>query len=403
MQIVKIGDFLKESREEGSRGDLARKITVKLYGKGVYAKHENRPGSINTQYFRRRKGQFIYSKLDFLNGAFGLIPNELDGYETTIDLPCFDFYGQLISPDWFLYYVSRKEFYDTQAYLANGGRKARRISPKDFFSLKIEIPPLPEQKQIAVILTSVDEVIEKTEAQIEKLQDLKTAMMNELLTKGIGHTEYKDSELGRIPKDWEVQPLERICDLQVGYAFKSAWFTEAGIKLLRGENVGYGEAKWDASRYLDYHKANEFSPYLLSEGDVVIGMDRTFTKSGSKITRISSNDLPCLLVQRVGRFRSENLDSDFLWQLLRSESYLNQLAANEKGMDIPHLSKQEILEPIVPLIPKKEQIKISSILKSIDEQSKLLRIRRTHTQSLKKSLMQDLLTGKVRVLSQKTL
>jgi len=174
MQIVKIGDFLKESREEGSRGDLARKITVKLYGKGVYAKHENRPGSINTQYFRRRKGQFIYSKLDFLNGAFGLIPNELDGYETTIDLPCFDFYGQLISPDWFLYYVSRKEFYDTQAYLANGGRKARRISPKDFFSLKIEIPPLPEQKQIAVILTSVDEVIEKTEAQIEKLQDLKT-------------------------------------------------------------------------------------------------------------------------------------------------------------------------------------------------------------------------------------
>ncbi len=66
------------------------------------------------------------------------------------------------------------------------------------------LPPLPEQKKIASILTSVDEVIENTQKQIDKLQDLKKATMNELLTKGIGHTEFKDSELGRIPKSWEV-------------------------------------------------------------------------------------------------------------------------------------------------------------------------------------------------------
>jgi type I restriction enzyme S subunit len=58
-------------------------------------------------------------------------------------------------------------------------------------------PPLPEQKKIASILTSVDEVIENTQKQIDKLQDLKKATMNELLTKGIGHTEFKDSELGQ--------------------------------------------------------------------------------------------------------------------------------------------------------------------------------------------------------------
>ena len=68
-------------------------------------------------------------------------------------------------------------------------------------------PPLPEQKKIASILTSVDEVIENTQKQIDKLQDLKKATMNELLTKGIGHTEFKDSELGRIPKSWEVSTL----------------------------------------------------------------------------------------------------------------------------------------------------------------------------------------------------
>ena len=70
-----------------------------------------------------------------------------------------------------------------------------------------EIPPLPEQRKIASILTSVDEVIEKTKLQINKLQDLKKGTMNELLTKGIGHTEFKDSELGKIPKSWNAKKL----------------------------------------------------------------------------------------------------------------------------------------------------------------------------------------------------
>ena len=68
---------------------------------------------------------------------------------------------------------------------------------------------MAEQQKIASILTSVDEVIEKTEAQISKLQDLKKGMMQELLTKGIGHTEFKDSPVGRIPKGWEVVKLGR--------------------------------------------------------------------------------------------------------------------------------------------------------------------------------------------------
>ena len=72
---------------------------------------------------------------------------------------------------------------------------------------KLPIPPLPEQKKFASSLTSVDEVIENTQKQIDKLQELKKATMNELLTKGIGHTEFKDSELGRIPKSWECNNL----------------------------------------------------------------------------------------------------------------------------------------------------------------------------------------------------
>ncbi|MCK5532441.1 MAG: restriction endonuclease subunit S, partial [Halopseudomonas aestusnigri] len=89
-EVHELSEYLTESRVEGSAGDVARKITVKLWGNGVFAKNESIKGSENTRYYKRSAGQFIYSKLDFLNQAFGVIPEELDGYESTVDLPCFD-------------------------------------------------------------------------------------------------------------------------------------------------------------------------------------------------------------------------------------------------------------------------------------------------------------------------
>lgn len=104
------------------------------------------------------------------------------------------------------------------------------------------IPPLPEQQKIATILSSVDEVIEKTRAQIDKLKDLKTGMMQELLTKGIGpdgvpHTEFKDSPVGRIPSNWKVQTLAELADFWSGYAFKSHELSEEGMKVVRISNL----------------------------------------------------------------------------------------------------------------------------------------------------------------------
>ena len=91
----------------------------------------------------------------------------------------------------------------------------KHLSVNDIREVEKAFPPLPEQKKIASILTSVDEVIETTQKQIDKLQDLKKATMNELLTKGIGHTEFKDSELGRIPKSWNEITFENALNLKI--------------------------------------------------------------------------------------------------------------------------------------------------------------------------------------------
>ncbi|HFR3267076.1 TPA: restriction endonuclease subunit S, partial [Streptococcus suis] len=122
----KLGEFMKESKILGSKGDIARKLTVRLWGRGVVSKKEIYSGSSATQYYIRKSGQFIYGKLDFLNQAFGIIPPELDGYESTLDSPAFDLLKG-INGQFLLEFVSRKEFYYYQGNIANGSRKAKRI------------------------------------------------------------------------------------------------------------------------------------------------------------------------------------------------------------------------------------------------------------------------------------
>lgn len=176
-----ISKFIKESRVAGSSGDTAKKLTVKLYGNGVVAKEEKRIGSESTKYYRRSAGQFIYSKLDFLNGAFGIIPNHLDGYESTLDLPAFDFLDG-VCIQWFLYFVTRKEFYTANLGLANGGRKARRVNPSDLLKVRIPTPSPEEQQKIAAVLSAADQEIAALQKKLDALKQEKKALMQQLLT-----------------------------------------------------------------------------------------------------------------------------------------------------------------------------------------------------------------------------
>ncbi|WP_421711409.1 restriction endonuclease subunit S [Alcanivorax sp.] len=109
--------------------------------------------------------------------------------------------------DSFIYYWLQTTEVKRQMINLSAGSTVLHLSTKDVPFIRLLAPPLPEQQKIAAILSSVDDVIEKTRAQIDKLKDLKTGMMQELLTKGIGHTAFKDSPVGRIPEGWEVCTL----------------------------------------------------------------------------------------------------------------------------------------------------------------------------------------------------
>ena len=172
----KVGEFLTESRESGHKGDIAHKMTVKLWGKGVYEKKET--GSANTQYFTRHAGQFIYSKLDFLNCAFGVVPEELENLETTADVPAFDCDG--VNPYFMFYTAIQPRFYEKNGMIADGSRKAKRIHADTFLDMPFFVPSLKEQNKIVNLLSELDNLITLHQRKCEKIKELKKFMLQNM-------------------------------------------------------------------------------------------------------------------------------------------------------------------------------------------------------------------------------
>lgn len=172
----KVGEFLTESRESGHKGDVAHKMTVKLWGKGVYEKND--AGSVNTQYFTRHAGQFIYSKLDFLNCAFGVVPEELESLETTADVPAFDCDG--VNPHFMFYTAIQPSFYEKNGMIADGSRKAKRIHVDTFLDMPFIVPSLEEQNKIVNLLSGLDDLLTLHQQKCEELKKIKKFMLQKM-------------------------------------------------------------------------------------------------------------------------------------------------------------------------------------------------------------------------------
>ena len=174
----KVGDFLTLSKIPGHTGVDAKKLTVKLWGKGVVEKTDIFSGSENTQYYVRHAGQFMYGKLDFLHAAFGIVPANLDNYESTLDSPAFDLNG--IDGQFLLERVTQEDFYLRNGMIANGSRKAKRIHEDTFLNMDFMVPSLNEQKQIGDFFRRLNNLITLHQRKLEKLNMLKKSLLKSM-------------------------------------------------------------------------------------------------------------------------------------------------------------------------------------------------------------------------------
>ena len=201
----KVGDFLTESRVRGNTGLDAKKLTVKLWGKGVVEKNDF-GGSEHTQYFARRKGQFIYSKLDFLNSAFGVIPEKLDSYESTADLPAFDLDG--MNPYFMFFTAIQESFYLKHGSIADGSRKAKRIHADTFLNMPVMVPTIDEQNLIVECLQHFDHLITLHQRKLEKLYTVKKSMLEKMFPKN--GSKIPEIRFEGFTDDWEQRKLGEV-------------------------------------------------------------------------------------------------------------------------------------------------------------------------------------------------
>jgi type I restriction enzyme S subunit len=275
-----------------------------------------------------------------------------------------------------------------------------------FGEIELLLPPFSEQKKIASILSSVDEVIKKIQSEIDKLQDLKKATMNELLTRGIGHTEFEVSELGKIPKSWEeitfgnALKLKIIKEIQDGNHGsqhpKASDYTDGGIPFVMARDLKEGEINLTNISYIPERIYKKLRIGFAVPGDILLTHKATIGQTAI----VKKNTLEVMCTPQVTYYRVGNtriLSNIFLFYWFQSDIFQSELKrlSGQSTRNYIGITAQKNL--FLRLPPIKEQYKIIEVFKSIDQKLYLQKKKLFQTQSLKKSLIQDLLTGEVRV------
>ena len=256
-----------------------------------------------------------------------------------------------------------------------------------------------EQQEISSILSKVDELIQKTDQIIEQTQRLKKGLMQRLLTKGIGHTKFKNTELGEVPEKWQIKPLNDYVDIMSGEYFAYTEFSNKGIPVLKIDNVAYGNIDWTTRTFLPEQYRTSHKHLLLSQGDIVLALNRPITNNEVKVGMVRNGDAPSLLYQRVGKFnfKSNFLDRTFFYMYLTSTLFKKLLSKSLIGSDQPYVKTTELKKKKIAVPQIEEQKNISNILLHIKNDIESKQIYRDKLIALKKGLMQQLLTGKIRV------
>ena len=373
--------YLKESRIKGSTGEFAKKLTVKLWGKGVFEKQESLSGSENTQYYHRKKEQFIYSKLDFLNQAFGIIPEYLDGYESTLDLPCFDV-NKNLNTNFLLEYVQRPTFYKKYGEIADGGRKAKRIQVETFLGFPIYLPTLPEQQKIVDCLSSLDNFIAAEDRKLLVLRNYKKGLMQKLFPTGDETMpEWRFPEF-RECEQWKKTFIDKVVDYENGKAHENN-ISEYGKYIVVNSKFISTEGK--------IVKYTNTANMIANTGDILMVLSDV--PNGRAIAKcyLVNQDDKYAVNQRVCKLTPTKANGNFLFHIINRNAYF---LAFDDGIKQTNLKKDDVLQcPI--LLPKgqrglEEQKKIAECLSSVDElismQTEKIEALKTH----KKGLMQGL-------------
>lgn len=287
----------------------------------------------------------------------------------------------------FLYYVIPL-IKDEMLSRASGSTFAE-ISAKKLSTITFQLPPLPEQQRIAKALSDVDALISTTEKLIQKKKNIKQGAMQNLLTgkkrlPGFGpqtkSPAYKQTELGPVPDDWEVKNLGELFDMKAGGDVDKEHFSYCKSSLYKYKIFSNGLENEGIYGYTDLPKYKGNAITITGRGTVGIAMFR-------------EEDFDAVIRLLVLNSKNDNLTNN---------SYITEeinscISFPNESTGVPQLTVPQIRDIVIALPSKEEQTAIANVLSSMDKEIETLNTKLEKYRNLKTAMMQQLLTGKIRL------
>lgn len=347
------------------------------------------------------KDNVIMSTVRPYHKAFALVPQV---YENQICSTGFAVLscGKNIDPKYLLQYLFSDKVIDQCTAMMAGGQYPA-LNTSQVSKIKIAVPSLPEQQKIATILSKVDEQIEQTEQIIEKTETLKKGLMQKLLTRGIGHTKFKNTVNSEVPYEWKIVKLgDKNCSQKITQGPNpnySLGLPSPHYRILKTKDLYDYEILYENADKISKEIVDNFKNFILEDGDVLVAIVGRGSIGKSNIFKEQDN-IVYLFTRALGIIRVNKefllpLYVHYFLQTPATKKILNNGIAGSTGQEV--LQTSYIKNIKIPIPSLEEQQKIASILSKADSQIQDNQNYLTRLQELKKGLMQDLLTGKVRV------
>ncbi|MHC1630965.1 MAG: restriction endonuclease subunit S [Methanotrichaceae archaeon] len=274
------------------------------------------------------------------------------------------------------------------------------LQKPDLENYLIPLPPLPEQHRIAAVLSAVQDAKEKTGAVIAAAKSLKKSLMRHLFTYGpvpAGAAEsvpLTETEIGLVPEGWDVVRLGDVGHFRYGYT-TSATEEDTGTKFLRITDIKEdGVVNWGTVPY-GIIDAENLQKFKLFEGDVLFA--RIGATTGK--TCIIEGAIPnAVFASYLIRFVSnKELHPKYVFYFTQTREYQELVNAGKEGKLKKGLSATELKNFKTPRPPLPTQQKIASILSTVDQKIEAEENKKKALDELFKSLLHNLMTGKIRV------
>ena len=281
------------------------------------------------------------------------------------------------------------------------GSTFKAIRKSNLESFKIPLPTLPEQRKIVRVLDKIQQAIELQDRIIKQAKNLKKSLMQKLFTEGLYGKEQKETEIGLIPKSWEVVKLGEIARFKNGINFTKEQKGNKGILTIDVLNM-YSE-----NIYLDIKETNLYrvnlkvnSDYLLKPGDILFVRSSLKREGVGWASLFNGYDEPvtfCGFIIRARLLDKQEILPEFVTYFFRSDIARREFMAGSEQVAITNINQGRLKSFKIPLPPLEKQKQIAHILSVVDEKIEVEQKRKQVLKELFKTMLHKLMSGEIRL------